>query len=167
MRFFIALLGYAFITASPSFADANATTFAQVAQHAVEQVQLTSPGSSPFHLKAVVVETTNPASEYKAEIEEYWISPEKWRRTISSPGFSQTLIANGDKTLEQNKGDYFPWWLNDLVTAIFDPVPMIDQLKKVNSQMQKPSGSEHSTVCSRMQTKVGTPPAENSAFLVF
>jgi len=33
--------------------------------------------------------------------------------------------------------------------------------------MRKPSGGEHSNSCARLQMKVGTPPAENSAFLVF
>jgi hypothetical protein len=40
------------------------------------------------------------------------------------------LIVNGDQVSEEDKGDYFPWWLNDLVTAIFDPVPMLDSLRK-------------------------------------
>jgi hypothetical protein len=151
-----------------SFAgDVKAVPLAEVAQHAVDQSKLTSPGSAAFHLKATIVETTNPDSNYKGEIEEYWMSPEKWRRTIASPGFSQTLIVNGDQVSEQDKGDYFPWWLNDLVTAIFDPLPMVDSLSKLSASLPKPSGSEHSNSCARLQMKVGTPPAENSAFLVF
>src|SRR5580658_5569163 len=162
----IAIVGFALV--GTSLADnAKNVSLAEVAQHAVEQSKLTLPGSPPFHLKAKIVETTNPNSTYKGEIEEYWISPEKWRRTIASPGFSQVLITNGDKTLEQDTGDYFPWWLNDLVTAIFDPLPMLDSLSKVGASMPKPSGSEHSNSCARMQMKVGTPPGENRAFLVF
>jgi len=147
--------------------DSRVAPLADVAQHAVEQSTLALTGSEPFHLKARISETANPASEYKADLEEYWISPSKWRRTIVAPGFSQTLVVNGENILEEDKGDYFPWWLNDLVTAIFDPLPMLDQLKKVNAQIQKPSGGEQSTVCSRLQTRIGTPPAQNSAFLVF
>src|SRR5438128_366749 len=93
-------------------------TLGKVAEHAVEQSNFTLRGSAPFHLKAEIIETTNPASDYRAQIEEYWISPTKWRRSIESPGFSQTLILNGDQVSEANHGDYFPWWLNDLVTAI-------------------------------------------------
>jgi hypothetical protein len=156
-----ALLGVAFA------GDAKTVPLAEVGQNAVEQSKLTLSGSTPFHLKAKIVETTNPDSDYKAEIEEYWASPDKWRRTITSPGFSQILIVNGDKISEDDKGDYFPWWLNDLVTAIFDPLPMLDGLKKVNAQLPKPSGSERSNSCARLQMKVGTPPAEDSAFLVF
>ena len=84
--------------------------------------QITLPGSTPFHLNAAIVETTNPASEYRAQIEEYWVSPQKWRRTIESPTFSQTMIVNGDQVSEKDTGDYFPWWLNDFVNAIFDPL---------------------------------------------
>jgi hypothetical protein len=167
LRLFSSVVILCMLTNSLTQGETKSTSLAEVAQHAVEQSQITLPGSAPFHLKANIGETTNPASEYKAEIEEYWVSPEKWRRTIASPGFSQTLVVNGNKTSEQNKGDYFPWWLSDLVTAIFEPLPMLDQLKQVNAQMQKPLGSEHSTVCPRLQVKVGMPPAENSAFLVF
>lgn len=139
---------------------------AEVAEHALEQSKLTLHGSTPFHLKAKIVESTNPDSDYTAEIEEYWLAPDKLRRTITSPGFSQTLIMNGDKVSEQNTGDYLPWWLSDLVTAIFDPLPMLDSLKNRAMAMAKPQGSEHSTSCARLQMKVGSPPAENSAFYV-
>src|SRR5208283_2248979 len=121
--FSIAIVGFALV-GDLMASDARAIPLAEVAQHAVEQAKLTLPGSSPFHLKATIVETTNPDSAYRGEIEEYWVSPEKSRRTISSPGFSQSLIVNGDQLSEQDKGDYFPWWLNDLVTAIFDPLPL-------------------------------------------
>ncbi len=151
-----------------SFAQcqANVASLSDVAQHAIDQSKLILPGSAGFHLKATIIETTNPASEYKGEIEEYWVSPEKWQRRITSPSFSQTLIVNGSKASEVDKGDYFPWWLNDLTTAIFDPLPMLENLKHLNSQMPKPSGGEHATACARTQMKVGTPPAENSAFSV-
>lgn len=154
--------------AGTSFVENTKTIqLAEVARHAVDQSKLTSPGSTPFHLKAEIVETTNPGSDYKGEIDEYWVSPEKWRRTIVSPSFSQTLTMNGDQISEENKGEYFPWWLNDLATAIFDPVPMLDSLQKVNAPMQRPSGSQRSSNCARLQMKVGAPPAENSALLVF
>jgi hypothetical protein len=55
-----------------------------------------------------IVETTNPPSPYHGKIEEYWASPEKWQRTIECPGFSQTMVVNGDKLLEKDTGDYFP-----------------------------------------------------------
>ncbi|PYP83980.1 MAG: hypothetical protein DMG65_23355 [Candidatus Angelobacter sp. Gp1-AA117] len=138
-----------------------------VAQHAVEQSQLTLPGSAPFHLKAAITETTNPESQYSAEVEEYWISPEKWRRSIHSPEFSQTLIVNGDRISEQDSGDYYPFWLHDLVTALFDPLPMAQQLRAFRAQIQLPGDSPRSTSCMNSQTHSGTPPAQSTLPLVF
>lgn len=162
-RYCIILAGVTLICSA--YASEKKASLGDLAQHAVEQSKLTLPASAAFHLKATLVETTNPKSQYKGEIEEYWVSPDKWRRMVTSPEFSQILVVNGVKTFEQNKGDYFPWWLNDLVTAVFDPLPMLDQMKQVNMQVQTPSGN--STICPRFQVKVGTPPAENDAFYVF
>ncbi len=64
------------------------------------------------------------------------------------------LIVNGDKVSEQNKGDYYPWWLNDLVTAIFDPLPMLDQLEKMHVQIAEPNGSERSNSCADLKGKI-------------
>lgn len=110
------------VAASGAAVRGDGNDWLGIAAKEIQHSQLTLPGSQPFHLKAAVVEITNPTSEYRALIEEYWVSPEKWRRTIESPSFSQTMVVNGDKILETDKGDYFPWWLNDVVTAMFDPL---------------------------------------------
>jgi hypothetical protein len=140
---------------------------AEAAQHAVEQSQLTLPGSLPFHLRATIAETGNPHSDYRADVEEYWISPTKWRRTIQSPGFSQVLIVNGDKTSEQNTSDYYPFWLHDLVTAILDPLPMLEQVKRLAGRVDLPSDSTQSTACLNLQTHSGVPPAQSTLQLSF
>lgn len=61
-----------------------------LAERALQQSQLTLTGSHPFHMRVTLVETTNPKSEYQAKIEEFWVSPTKWCRTIEAPGLSQT-----------------------------------------------------------------------------
>jgi TonB family protein len=141
-------------TSAIAAGDVQKISLAEVANNAIEQSKLTLPGSAAFHLKATITEATNPDSEYKAEIEEYWFSNEKWRRTIRSPHLAQTLIVNGDKVFEKNDGDYYPWWLTDLVTAVFDPLPMLEQLRQINAQIMKPSGGENSSSCSRLQSLV-------------
>ena len=95
----------------------------EIADKAVQQSSLTVASSTPFHLKAKVFESTSPDSPYKAEIEEYWVSPNQWRREVHSEKFSQTMIVNGGKVFEQDTGDYYPLWLNQLVSAIDDPLP--------------------------------------------
>jgi hypothetical protein len=85
------------LIAFPSFAAAG-DSIADLPKKAVERSQITLPGSHPFILKAKVLEATNPSNEeYKAEIEEYWVAPDKWRRTVRTSDFSQTLMVNGEK----------------------------------------------------------------------
>lgn len=134
--------------------DGNVVSLGDAAEHAVQESKLTLPGSKPFHLVAEITEKTNPKSNYRAKVEEYWISPEKWRRTIESPEFSQTLVVNGDKVSEKNTGDYFPWWLNDLLTAMTDPLPIAEMLKQTSARVQKPQGGEGSSSCARLNTKI-------------
>jgi len=134
----------------------------EAADHAVQQSKLTLPGGTPFHLKAHIASSGAPKPEYSADVEEYWISPEKWRRTVEAAGFSQTLIANGGQVSETIKGDYYPFWLHDLVTALVDPLPMVDQLKSMRGQVEIPQDSLKSSSCMSMQLKAGSPPAQNN-----
>ena len=134
--------------------------------HALELSVLTGANAKPFHLKVHLFESTNPPSPYRAEIEEHWVSPKQWRRSIDTPEFKQTLIANGDQITEQNTGDYYPLWLKSFTTALFDPIPNAEQWNKLDakiSQITLPSG-QHSDACARMNFKVGSDTVNNDAF---
>jgi hypothetical protein len=139
----------------------------QAADRAVQQSKLTLAGGTPFHLKAHITDAGAARPEYSAEVEEYWASPEKWRRTVQSAGFSQTLVVNGGKVFEKLTGDYYPFWLRDLVTALFDPLPMVDQLRAMRGQLEIPEDSAKSNSCMNMQFKVGVAPAQNSLTYAF
>ncbi|HXO39411.1 MAG TPA: energy transducer TonB [Candidatus Acidoferrum sp.] len=134
----------------------------QAADHALQQSKLTLAGGAPFHLKAHITNAGVVKPEYSADVEEYWVSPEKWRRTVQSAGFSQTLIAGDGKVAERVNGDYYPFWLHDLVTALFDPLPMVDQLRAMPGQLEIPEDSAKSNSCMNMQFKVGIAPTQNS-----
>jgi hypothetical protein len=82
MRVVVLILGCSLGIAAFA-SDGGKVSLRDVAESAVRQSKLTLPGSKPFHLKAEIVETTNPSSEYQAKIEEYWISPEKLIHTAS------------------------------------------------------------------------------------
>jgi hypothetical protein len=163
-----AVLGLALFCATwASGAFGQKIPFSEAADAAVRESKLTLPGSPAFHLRAKIAEKGSPDSDFKADVEIFWVTPEKWRRTIQSPDFSQTLIVNGDKILEQHTSDYFPFWLRQLVTAMVDPLPMIETLKRTNTEILKPSGSKESTSCARFQSRVGIPPVENTVFSVY
>ena len=148
-------------------ASAQTTSLAEAADHAVAQSKLTAPGSTPFHLKAKIAEKDSPDSDFKADVEIFWKSPEKWRSIVASPDFTQTLIVNGKDVSEQDKGDYYPFWLHELVTAMLDPLPMLESLEKTNSRLAKPPGGLQAQTCARFQARVGVAPVQNSAFYVF
>jgi hypothetical protein len=142
-------------------------SIAQAVDKAVQQSKLTLAGGTPFHLKAHIANAGAPKPEYSADVEEYWVSPEKWRRTVKSAGFSQTLIVNGSAVSEKLTGDYYPFWLHDLVTALFDPLPMVDQLRAMQGQIEIPEDSAKSNSCLNMQFRVGTAAAQNSVASAF
>jgi hypothetical protein len=163
----LALLSLLALTAGAQEAGDKVVSIAQAADHAVQQSKLTLAGGTPFHLKAHITNAGTSKPEYSADVEEYWVSPEKWRRTVQSANFSQTLIANGDKVSEKLTGDYYPFWLHDLVTALFDPLPMADQLKLMQGQLEIPEDSAKSNSCVNMQVKVGIAPVQNNVGMAF
>jgi hypothetical protein len=134
----------------------------EAVEQAVQIGKLTIARGTPFHLKAHIMRTTSPDPAFSAEVEEYWVSPQKWRRTVKSADFSQTLIVNGERTSEQLTSDYYPFWLHDLVTALFDPLPMAEQLKSMRGQLEIPQDSAKSNTCLNMQSKVGVAPVQNN-----
>ncbi|MGZ4829744.1 MAG: hypothetical protein ACXVKH_01845 [Candidatus Angelobacter sp.] len=164
---FLALFSLLAATLKAQEARGKVVSIGQAADHAVQQSKLTLAGGAPFHLKAHITNAGAPKPEYSADVEEYWVSPEKWRRTVQSAGFSQTLIFNGDKVSEKLTGDYYPFWLRDLVTALFDPLPMVDQLRTMRGELEIPEDSAKSNSCLNMQFKVGIAPAQNSLAHVF
>ena len=137
-------------------------TMAEAVDHALQQSKLTTP----FHLKAHI-SASGSHPEYTADIEEYWAAPDKWRRNIQSAIFSQTLITNAGSVSEKDTGDYYPFWLHDLVIAIFDPLPMAEQLRHMRGQVEIPEDSLESRSCVNMQSKVGIPPVQNTVPYAF
>jgi outer membrane biosynthesis protein TonB len=164
---YLALFSLLAVTVVAQEAGDKVVSIGQAADHAVQQSKLTLAGGAPFHLKAHIANAGALKPEYSADVEEYWVSPEKWRRTVQSAGFFQTLIANGDKVSEKLTGDYYPFWLHDLVTALFDPLPMVDQLKTMQGQLEIPEDSAKSNSCVNMQFKVGIVPAQNNLSFAF
>jgi hypothetical protein len=101
------------------------------AETALKKSQVTLPGNPPFHIKFSISEPGNPQSTRHAEVEEFWLAPEKYRRVIQSLDFSQTLVVNGEAVSETNTGDYYPYWLHELITAVLDPLPIAAEIKRL------------------------------------
>jgi hypothetical protein len=140
--------------APPTPVPANPKWLSEQSEKALKKSQLTLPGSHPFHIKVSITETTNPSSPRHAEIEQFWLSPTKFRRTIASPDFSQTLIVNGDNVSETNTGDYYPYWLNEFVTALFDPLPFAASLQQVPTLNAGGYKTNDGTTCGDLHFRV-------------
>lgn len=127
-------------------------SFAQNAPPRVVQAVLTEPGATPFHLSAAITERAD-FSEH-TDLELYWVSPTKWKRTITSQDFSQTLVVNGDKVFEQDSDDYFPIGLQALATALVDPRPALEAWKPGDELRTKANGwsNESGSVCNPQRT---------------
>ncbi|HEV3305061.1 MAG TPA: hypothetical protein VGZ91_01365 [Candidatus Sulfotelmatobacter sp.] len=110
---------------------------------AVVQATLTEPGSTPFYLQAAITERGDPNEH--VEVEMSWVAPNKWRRTIQSSEFSQTLIVNGDNIFEEDSDDYFPLGIQTLVTAMVDSRPVLDTVRRGDRVMTQANGSADET----------------------
>jgi hypothetical protein len=149
-----------------SYSAVTGDSLAELPKKAVERSQITLPGSHPFVLKATVLEATNPSNDnYRAEIEEQWVAPDRWRRTVKTPDFSQTLIVNGEKTSEQVTGDYYPNWLRTIVAAIFDPGAALQGVDLSRSSDNPVLGGRQ--VCRRFTYMAGIAPVSNKVFSSF
>jgi len=129
------------------------------AAKALEVGALTAKGLKPFHIRMVVSEPENPESPYQGTIEEWWSSPEQWRRVVTSKdGMHQIIVMAQGKKTESDQGDYFPLWLRNFVTALFDPIP--DAAAWTASgmtidQITMPNGAK-SDACARAEFKIGS-----------
>jgi hypothetical protein len=138
-------------------------SLADLANKMAKRSQITLPGSRPFVLKLKVLESTHPANtNYQAEIEEFWVAPDKWRRVVKTPSFSEVLTVNGGNTSEQISGDYYPNWLRTIVAAILDPGAALKEGFYLSSPVTK--GELH---CQDFTYTAGIAPVSNSVLSSF
>jgi TonB family protein len=102
---------------------ANRIPASKLLDQMIHRSTLAQTGAKPFYLKATITDKNDPKSEFNGTVEEYWLSPTKFRRTIKLRDFSQTHIVNGDSIYEDNTGDYLPYFDEMLANEIVDPLP--------------------------------------------
>lgn len=126
---------------------------------ALDKTMLIGPGARPFHIRITVSEPENPQSPYQGTLEEWWVSPEQWRREVTDKdGLKQTIVISNGKKTEQDEGDYFPLWLRKFIMAAFDPVPNAAAWTASGIQIEQitmPNGDK-SDACARAQSKIGS-----------
>jgi len=98
--------------------------------YALKDSKLIQPGANPFHVRLEIKQIKGPAGNYDATVEETWVSPKLWTRTVTAKGLSQTIVVNESGTHYVTIGDYFPNWLREFVMGLTDPVPNADYWDK-------------------------------------
>jgi hypothetical protein len=125
-------------------ASANKIPAGKLLDQMIHRSTLVEPGGKPFYLKATITDRDDNKSEFNGTVEEYWVSPTKWRRAIKLRDFSQTRVVNGDAVYEDNSGDYFPLHDEMLANEIVDPLPKsaVELVKKLDLAGPEPGSRE-------------------------
>jgi TonB family protein len=125
-------------------AGANRIPIGKLLDEMVHRSTLVEPGSKPFYLNATITDKDDSESEFNGTVEEYWVSPTKWRRVIKLRDFSQTRIVNGDAVYEENTGEYFPVHDEMLANEIVDPLPKsaVDLLTRLDFTASEPGSGQ-------------------------
>jgi TonB family protein len=148
---------FVFLAVLVSFVTPNASAhdddFGEWIAKASHKSSLTEPGSRPFHLKLEASETRHNDPQYKAEIEVWWAAPDKWRREVKSPVFSQTAVQEGKRYYESNSSDYLPWWLHELIQESVDPIP-VAELKDEDVELTRQGCAKWETEYSKEKEKI-------------
>ena len=131
LSFLAVFLGIVFAAAARD----DQQEFKSLLARAEQLSSLTASDSPHFHLKLHAGDPHNEHPEFATDIELWWAAPDKWRRQITSPIFSQTAVQNGQHYSESNSSDYLPWWLHELITDPLNPLPF-EELKNANIELR-------------------------------
>jgi TonB family protein len=142
MRWYLLLILSVLLHVMPP--DTNKVSVGKLLDEMIHRSTLAEPGGRPFYLKASISDRDDNKSEFNGTVEEYWVSPTKWRRVIKLRDFSQTRIVNGNTVYEENSGDYFPLHDEMLANEIVDPLPKpaVDLLKTLDMEATEPGSKE-------------------------
>jgi hypothetical protein len=135
-------------------------------EKALRESTLGQPGAKPFHVRLEVAQSSGEPGEYAATIEETWLAPDRWIRTVHAHDVSQVTVMNGAGLHFVTQGDYFPKWLRDFVTGLFTPVPDSDRWnlsKAPLEHIELPNGAK-SSPCQHAEFQLGDPPLQQVNF---
>lgn len=153
----------------PAFAQTQRTSvpLGDAIGKALERSSLTAKGIRPFHIRVAISEPENPQSPYQGTIEEWWLSPDRWRREVTDKdGTHQTIVVSAGRQTEADQGEYFPLWLRSFVSALFDPVPDASKWTAAGitiDQTTLPNGMK-SDACARAKSQLGNGNRATDAF---
>jgi hypothetical protein len=77
----------------------------------------------------------------------------------------QTIVVTGGKKTEKDEGDYFPVWLRNFVTGIFDPVPDAKSWEASGLKVEQTVGNGfRSDACARTKSNIGSTGRDSTVY---
>lgn len=133
---------------------------------ALKESLLVQPGAKPFHIKLLIGQSKTSDSAFSASIEETWLSPTQWARTVRSASVSEMIVVNSTGTHFVVQGDYFPVWLHNFITALFAPVSDVEGWDKLGAPLThiEMSNGGHSSPCMHSEFFFGIAPVQQINF---
>ena len=112
---------------------------------AVKQSTLNQPSTKPFHLKATLAPSyeRDKDSGCTGAVEIWWLSPNHYRRELSSPSFHQIEIVDGAQSWQRNEGDYLPEWLRDIAERLIEPISATELAHAKTAEIRHLMGSTY------------------------
>jgi hypothetical protein len=85
----------------------------------------------PFHA-ILTFKPKEPDVDQKISgtVQVFWSAPKHYRLQLETPAFGQTLIVDGDRIQETDRGDFYPNWLQNFVTGLLDPMSRLASIRE-------------------------------------
>ena len=170
MRMMSLLLPFLLAFALPGHAQLRPKTLYEPAGETLSRARRASmlgqPAARPFHILVEISPSKGEPGDYVAAIEETWVSPTRWVRTVTTDRLVQNTVADSTGIHVSTKGDYFPEWLRNYVTALFDPVPENLRRRLADAPIEHgelPNGMR-SSPCQHVEFSLGAKPHEQVNF---
>lgn len=170
MRIRNLLLPFLLAIALPGHAQLRPKTLYEPAGDTLSRARRASmlgqPDAKPFHILVEISPRKGEPDDYAAAIEETWLSPLRWVRTVTTDQLVQKTVADNTGIHVSTKGDYFPEWLRNYVTALFDPVPENLQRRLANAPIEhgELANGMRSAPCQHVEFNLGAKPHEQVNF---
>lgn len=111
----------------PNFQPPQNISSDDALDRALNKNVLTHDGK-PFHAIMDIREEKGDPS-YAGRVEVFWAAEQQYKILVTSRDFDQTLIVDGAKIEERDRGDFYPGWLGSFVTALLNPMPRLHDLQ--------------------------------------
>ena len=105
-RALIVVLLFASFSAGDDAAKQAAAS--QLLGHAASMQNIRAQGAKPFHLHLTVHAERVVAKPADGTYDEIWLGPDKWRREILFPGFSEVVVGDQDSSWVSRNLDFRP-----------------------------------------------------------